>query len=83
MPPILAPSSAEHIATQILLITKLNGRKGIVLRGCVYDMMLPRKQLPVQSYQLKHKNKVGKLFKIKNEDTRTTSVALMSLLSHC
>ena len=83
MPPILAPSSAEHIATQILLITKLNGSKDLVLRGCVYDMMLPRKQLPVQSYQLKHKNKVGKLFKIKNEDTRTTSVALMSLLSHC
>ena len=38
-------------------------------------MILPRKQLPVQSQQLQHKNKVLKLFKIKNEDTRMMSMA--------
>ena len=34
MPPILAPSSAKRIATQILVIAKLNGRKELVLKGC-------------------------------------------------
>ena len=48
MPPILVPSSAERIVAQILVIAKWNRRKYIVLRGCVYDMILPSKQLPVQ-----------------------------------
>ena len=36
MPFILVPSSAKRIATQILVVAKLNGRKDLVLRGCVY-----------------------------------------------
>ena len=38
-------------------------------------MILPRKQLPVQSQQLQHKIKVLKLLKIKNEENRKTSMA--------
>ena len=56
MPPIFVSSSAEHIATQILVIAKLNGR-GFILRGFVCDIIRPYKELPVQSQQLKHKNK--------------------------
>ena len=62
MPSILVSSSAKRIATQMLVIAKLNGRKDLVVRGCVYDIIFPSKQLPVQSLQLKHKNKVSKLF---------------------
>ena len=49
MPPILAPSSAKRIATQILVITKLNGRKDFILRVFVCDIIRPSKELPVQS----------------------------------
>ena len=49
MLPILVPSSAECIATQILVIAKLNGRKDFILRGFVCDIIRPSKQLPVQS----------------------------------
>ena len=58
MPLILVPSSAKRIATQILVIAKLNERKDLVLRGCVCDIIHPSKELPVQSQQLKQKNKV-------------------------
>ena len=58
MPPILVPSSAKRIAAQVLVTEKLNGGKALVLRGCVYDMILPSIQLLVQSWQLKYKNKV-------------------------
>ena len=56
MPSILVPSSTKRIATQILVISKSNGRKDLLLRGCVYKIF-PSKQLTVQSLQLKHKNK--------------------------
>ena len=49
MPPILVPSSAKRIATQIVVIAKLNGRKDFILRGFVYDIIRPSKELPVQS----------------------------------
>ena len=49
MPLILGPSSAKRIATQILVIAKLNGRKGFILRGFVCDIIRPTKELPVQS----------------------------------
>ena len=45
----LVPPSAKHIATQILVIAKLNGRKYLILRGCVYDIIRLSKELPVQS----------------------------------
>ena len=45
MPPILVPSSAKRIATQILVIAKLHGRKDFISR--VY--VRPSKELPVQS----------------------------------
>ena len=39
MPPILVPSSAERIATQVLVIAKLNEREDSILRGFVSDMI--------------------------------------------
>ena len=75
MPPILVPSSAKRIATQILLIAKLNQREDFILRDFVCEFIRSYKELPVQSYQLKQKSKVWKLIKIKNENTRTVSVA--------
>ena len=74
MPPVLVPSSAKRIATQMLVIAKLNGREDFVLRGLVCDIIRPSKKLPVQNYLfkvsklLKHKNKVWKLLRIKHED---------------
>ena len=58
MPPTLVPFSAKRITTQILVIAKLNGRKDLVLRGYVYDVILLSKQLSVQSLKMKLKNKV-------------------------
>ena len=49
MPPILVPSSAKRIATQILVITNLNGKKDFILRVFVCDTIRPSKELPVQS----------------------------------
>ena len=49
MPPILVPFSAKRIGTQILVNGKLNGRKDFILRGFVYDIIRPSKELPVQS----------------------------------
>ena len=49
MPPILVPSSAKLIATQILVIIKLNGRKDFILRVFICDIIRPSKELPVQS----------------------------------
>ena len=50
--PILVPSSAKRITTQILVIAKLNGRKDFILRNFVGDIICPNKELPVQSYQV-------------------------------
>ena len=49
MLPILVPSSAKRIATQILVIAKLNGRKYFILRAFVYNIIRPSKELSVQS----------------------------------
>ena len=49
MPPILVPSSAKLIATQILVIAKLNGKKGFILRVFVCDIIRLSKELPVKS----------------------------------
>ena len=49
MSPIFAPSSAKRIATQILVIAKLSGRKDFILRVFVCDIIRPSKELPVQS----------------------------------
>ena len=35
MPPILVPYSTKRIATQILVLAKLNGRKDFILTGFV------------------------------------------------
>ena len=48
-PPILISSSAKRIATQLLVIVKLNGRKYFILRVFVCDIILPSKESPVQS----------------------------------
>ena len=50
MLPILVPSSAKPITTQIEVIAKLNGRKDFILRGFVCDIIHPSKELPVQSW---------------------------------
>ena len=49
MPPILVPSTAKRIATHIVVISKLNGRKDFILRGFVCDIIRLSKELPVQS----------------------------------
>ena len=49
MLPILVPFSVKRIATQILVIAKLNGRKDFILRGFVCDIIRLSKELPVQS----------------------------------
>ena len=49
MPSILVPSSAERLATQILVIEKLNRRKDFILRVFVCDIIRPTKELPIQS----------------------------------
>ena len=54
MPLILVPSSAKRIATEILVIAKLNGKK-YILRGFVCDIIRPSK---------------GYLFKVINWITR-------------
>ena len=77
MASILVPSSAKRIAAQMLVTEELNGRKDFILRGFVCDIIRPNKELPVQSKLLKQKNKVRKLFRIKNEDN---GIAPLSLL---
>ena len=49
MPPTFVPSFAKSTATQNLVIAKLNGRKKFILRGSVYDIKRPSKELAVQS----------------------------------
>ena len=49
MPPILVPFSAKRIATLILVIAKLNGKKDFMLRIFVCDIIRPSKELPVQN----------------------------------
>ena len=49
MPPILVPFSAKYIATQMLVIEKLNRRKDFILRGFFLGIIRPNKELPVQS----------------------------------
>ena len=49
MPLILVPSSAKRIATQILVIAKLNGRKDFILRVFICDIIRPSKELLVQN----------------------------------
>ena len=43
------PSSAKGMATQIVVISKLNGRKYFILRGFICDIIRSSKELPVQS----------------------------------
>ena len=49
MPPILVLSSTKRIATQILVIAKLNRKEGFILRVFVCDTIRPSKEVPVQS----------------------------------
>ena len=49
MPPTLEALSARCIATQILIIAKLNGRKDFILRVFICDIICPCKELNVQS----------------------------------
>ena len=53
MPPILVPSTAKRIATQILGIANLIQRKDFILRVSVCDIIRPSKKLPVQSSNLR------------------------------
>ena len=49
MLPILVPSSAKRISTRILVIAKLRGGKGFILRGSFYDIIRTSKKLLSQS----------------------------------
>ena len=79
MPPILVPCSAKRIdvSQHKCLTEELNGRKDFILRGFVCDIIRPNKELPVQIKLLKQKNKVRKLFRIKNEDNGIAPVSLL------
>ena len=44
IPPNFVPSTAICIATQIVVIAKLNGRKDFILRGFVSDIIRPNKE---------------------------------------
>ena len=57
MPPILVPSSAKHIAIQVLVIAKWK-KRFFFERFFVCDFIRPYKELPVQSQQLKYKRKM-------------------------
>ena len=46
---LTVPSSAKRIATQMLVIEELTGRRDFNLRGFVCDINRPSKELPVQS----------------------------------
>ena len=39
MPPILVPSFTKRIATQVLVIAKLNEKEDFILRGFVSDII--------------------------------------------
>ena len=77
MPPILVPSSAKRIATKMLVIKELNGRKDFILRGFACNIIRPSKELPVQSKLLKRKNNVWNLFRTKSEDNGVVPVSLL------
>ena len=49
MPPILVPSSAKCITTQILITVKLNRRKDFIMIGFICYIIHPSNELPVQS----------------------------------
>ena len=49
MPPILVPATAKRIVTQILVLAILNGRKYLILRVFVCDIICPSKELFIQS----------------------------------
>ena len=49
MPPILVLSFAKRIATQSLVIAKLNEKEDFILKGFVCDTIRPYNELPVQS----------------------------------
>ena len=49
MPPILVPFSVKRIATQILVIAKLNRSKDFIFRVFVCDIVHPRKKFSVRN----------------------------------
>ena len=65
----------------MLVIEKLNVRKGFILRGFVCDIIHSIKELPVQSKLLKRKNQLWKLFRIKNEANGVVPVSLLLAVS--
>ena len=81
MPPILVPSSAKPITSQILVIAKLNRRKYIFLRA-----LFRMSSIPTRSYLFKVSNwktRISELFKIKNEDTRTMPEKINTFENKC
>ena len=78
MPLILVPSFGKRIAAQNLVNATLNEKQRFY-SGFLYDVIRLFNELAVRSQLLKHKNKMWKQFKVKNEDTRTMSIASFSL----
>ena len=66
MPPILVPSSAKRIATQVLVIAKLNGRKDFL------EALFVILSVPARNYLFKVSN--GSI-RIMCEKPRTMSMA--------
>ena len=78
MSPILVSSSAKRIATQNTNVSnwKINWEKRFYFKRLFCDIIHPSKGLSFQSKLLKHKNKVWKLFRIKNDDNDLVPVSL-------
>ena len=64
MPPILVPSSVKPIAAQILVITKLNGRKYFTLRGFVALFLIS--SVPARNYPFKVSNCSTRIIRCEN-----------------
>ena len=61
----------------MLVIEELNGRKHLFWEAFFSDIICPSKEVPIQSKLLKHKSKVWKLWRIKNEGNGVVSVPLL------
>ena len=56
---------------------RIKWEKTFILRGFFSDIICPSKEVPIQSKLLKHKSKVWKLWRIKNEGNGVVSVPLL------
>ena len=61
---------------------RIKWEKTFILRGFFSNIIRPSKEVPIQSKLLKHKNKVWKLWRIKNEGNDVVSVPFFVTCEH-